>query len=98
MVKPLAADAVKDLLVFLEIANDRPDAALALGECLELGLPIVVCHPDRDETVIAGKPRFRCELNERLARYLPTFQAGQIVDGAQHDGQDNALRTPKLGV
>lgn len=74
MVEPLAADAAKDLLVFLEIANDRPDAALALGECIELGLPIVVCQPDRDGKVTAGKPGFRCELNVRLARYLPTFR------------------------
>src|ERR1700739_2984847 len=71
--KPLATDAVSDLLVFLTVAENRPDAAFALSECLVLGLSVVVCHPDRDATVIAGKPRFRFELNERLARYLPAF-------------------------
>jgi hypothetical protein len=74
------SDAANDLSVFCTVAENRPEAALALRECLDLGLSIVVSNPDRDATVIAGKPRFRFELNERLARHLPAFRAAQIVE------------------
>jgi hypothetical protein len=74
MVEPLAADAAKDLVAFVGVAEANREAALALGECVALGLPIVVCQPDQDAKAIAGKPGFRFELNERLARYLPTFR------------------------
>lgn len=80
--RPNTADAALDeLLVLVTLAKDVPSAAKALQDVFESGAVIVVCHPDRDATVIAGKPRFRFELNETLARYLATFHARQLVNG-----------------
>lgn len=76
MVESLAADAVKVFVAFVDVAEVNREATLDLSECIELGLSIVVCQPDRGGKVIAGKSGFRCQLNERLAQYLPAPKLG----------------------
>ena len=74
--EPGATQALRDLAAFLTIAKYVPAAALALEDCAKLGLSIVVCDLDRNATEAAGKPVFRFQLQERLARYLPAIRAG----------------------
>ena len=74
--EPGATQALRDLAAFLAISKNVPAAALALEDCAKLGLSIVVCDLDRDATEVAGKPVFRFQLQEMLARHLSAFLAG----------------------
>lgn len=78
--EPLATNALRDLLAFLALAKDVVGAAKAFRDCVEFGRSVIVCHLDRDATVIAGKPVFRFELNKTLMRFLTASRTRQIVD------------------
>ena len=76
----LAAKACKDLIAFLAVAKNVIEAAEAFRDCVKCGRSVIVCHLDRDATVIAGKPVFRFELNETLMGYLTASRTRQVVD------------------
>ena len=80
-----SSDAMDDLLAFMALAKNVPSAADAFKECCELGLSVVVCHLDRDATVVAGKPIFHFQLHERLMRHLSAFRTRKIEAGS-HEG------------
>lgn len=81
--RPNTADqALDDLSVVMALAENVPSAAKALQDAFQSGRVIVICHPDRDATMIAGQPRFRFELDEGLAGYLAAFRTRQFVDAS----------------
>ena len=77
--KSLATNACRDLITFLSLAENESSAAKAYQDCCKLGLPIMVCHLDRDATVVAGKSVFHFELQKTLFRYLAALRAAEVV-------------------
>ena len=78
--KPMATDAMNDLIPLVALAKDVPAAADALEECFKLGIPIVQSDIDHDATRLAGQFVFQFYLNERLKRFLTAAVAAQAED------------------
>lgn len=80
--QPYADEACNDLLVFLALRNDVPEAAQAFEDFRKLGVPILTCHYDGEATVIAGEPVAHYQLTECLMRYVLAFRARQREENA----------------
>lgn len=78
--EPRAKKACDDLIAFLALAKDMPDAAQAFSDCIKFGHSVIVCHVDRDAAVITGRPVVRFQLNETLLRYLIASRAMQVIN------------------
>ena len=72
---PFAHNPCDDLLAFLALAKDMPNATEARGDCVKFSRSVIVSDPDRDTAVIAGKSVFHFELNETLLGYPTAVRA-----------------------
>ena len=75
LMKPLATDAMRDLIEFTIISKDEPLAAKALHECFEFSIPVLTIDIKSDVAMIAGKPIIHFKLNETLMTHLTALRA-----------------------
>jgi hypothetical protein len=79
--KPLATQAMNDLIELTILAKDEPAAAYCLQEHFKLSMPVLVIDVESDSAVGAGEPVVHFKLNETLMAHLSALRAAKRENG-----------------